>query len=329
MKNCKYCNRGFKSIHALKTHEFRCKQNPNYEQNNARYAITNKKFLERVKNKPSPYFDYISKCQKCGKEFTQRTTQSLINHNKHQKCCCSKCAHSRIRTEETKNKIRESVKESLCKKGKSKNQEYNTCVKNPKYYRSKEIKNLNCRFCGKAIRAKYTKYAYCYECAENHNLPNLQLWDENNKTIPSRKKIESSRNTQLKLLKEGKHKGWNSRNVTSYPEQFWKKVLELNRIHYSFNHPISKKSLGIKNDASNYFLDFLIDENIDLEIDGKQHKYSDRAESDIHRDNILIKNGYIVYRIEWNEIKTKDGKIKMKNKIDNFINFYKNRTNIK
>ena len=29
-----------------------------------------------------------------------------------------------------------------------------------------------------------------------------------------------------KLLKEGKHKGWQSRNIISYPEKFWKKVLE-------------------------------------------------------------------------------------------------------
>lgn len=50
-----------------------------------------------------------------------------------------------------------------------------------------------------------------------------------------------------------------------------------------------------------YFLDFVIEKGgkkIDLEIDGKQHKYEDRKQHDEERDTYLQKLGYTVYRIE-------------------------------
>jgi very-short-patch-repair endonuclease len=83
----------------------------------------------------------------------------------------------------------------------------------------------------------------------------------------------------------------------------------------------------IREDHTNgkYFLDFLIEKNnirIDLEIDGKQHKY--RVQHDLMRDEFLTANGYVVYRVEWNEINSESGKKLMKSKIDDFINFYNN-----
>lgn len=76
---------------------------------------------------------------------------------------------------------------------------------------------------------------------------------------------------------------------------------------------IPKSILGV-NSVSMYFLDFLIGKNIDLEIDGKQHGYNERSEKDIERDEILIKNGYVVYRIAWNEITSDEGSSLMKEK---------------
>ena len=66
-----------------------------------------------------------------------------------------------------------------------------------------------------------------------------------------------------------------------------------------------------------YFLDFLIqagDTQIDLEIDGAQHKKGERLLSDQQRDEFLS-DTYTVYRIEWNEINTEAGKLKMQQKI--------------
>lgn len=38
--------------------------------------------------------------------------------------------------------------------------------------------------------------------------------------------------------------------------------------------------------------------------------------------NILNQKNIIVYRIKWNEIKSKNGSNLMKEKIDNFLEFY-------
>jgi hypothetical protein len=110
------------------------------------------------------------------------------------------------------------------------------------------------------------------------------------------------RNIVNKKILNGTHKGWTTRNISSYPEDFFKKVLDNLEIKFDFNFPVSKSSLGIEEDRSNYFLDFFIqigERRIDLEIDGKQHEYPDRKESDQRRDLSLLKSGYEVYRIKW------------------------------
>ncbi len=125
-------------------------------------------------------------------------------------------------------------------------------------------------------------------------------------------------------IKNGICKGWQSRNIESYPEKFFKTVLLNNSIDFILNHPVSKKLLGADSNAY-YFIDFYIikdGKNIDLEIDGKQHKLLDRKDSDTERDILLNNNGYLVYRIEWNDINSKAGKIRMEEKINNFLIFY-------
>lgn len=118
-------------------------------------------------------------------------------------------------------------------------------------------------------------------------------------------------------MSEGRHQGWKNRNITSYPEKFWINVLQNNKIGYRREDFSNKK----------YFLDFLLEKNdkkIDLEIDGKQHLYKDRKESDKKRDLYLKELGYIVYRIPWNEINTEKGKKLMATKIETFLTFYNN-----
>lgn len=115
------------------------------------------------------------------------------------------------------------------------------------------------------------------------------------------------------MYKTGTFKGWQSRNITSYPEQFWMNVLKNNNISFEREKHVGK-----------YFLDFVIsinDKLIDLEIDGKQHKYQDRLESDCIRDKFLKSEGYIIYRIDWNEINSDRGKKLIKDKINEFIDF--------
>lgn len=122
------------------------------------------------------------------------------------------------------------------------------------------------------------------------------------------------------MLNNGTFNGWKSRNVKSYAEIFWEKVLNNNNIEFEREVPIKKD-----NNINNYFLDFKIvsgEKILDLEIDGKQHHYEERAKSDEIRDKYLRSLNYIVYRISWNEINTESGKLAMKKKIDDFLDFY-------
>ena len=90
-------------------------------------------------------------------------------------------------------------------------------------------------------------------------------------------------------------------------------VLLNNNIEYKHNFPFG-----------GYFLDFYIeinDRKIDLEIDGKQHEYSDRKEKDNERDIFITSENIEVYRIKWNSINSDKGKNEMKEKIDNFLKY--------
>jgi hypothetical protein len=124
----------------------------------------------------------------------------------------------------------------------------------------------------------------------------------------------------------GEHKGWTTRKICSYAEAFFKKVLDNLGISYKFNFPVSKSSLGV-NSASCYFLDFFLEKNgkkIDLEIDGKQHSYPERKESDKERDRLLVKNDFLVYRIEWKNPVNDENRKHLEKEINTFERFLKN-----
>lgn len=164
--------------------------------------------------------------------------------------------------------------------------------------------NLNiCHNCHKEFivlntyKEKRRKYC-CYDCRLEAMKRNLSL-------------------VMKERVKNGLHTGWKTRNIESYPEKFFKSVLENNNLDkkYKFNFPYG-----------GYFLDFYFEEKkIDLEIDGKQHEYDDRKESDINRDIYLKENNIIPYRIKWKSINNEKGKLYMKNEIDKFIFFYNSK----
>ena len=117
----------------------------------------------------------------------------------------------------------------------------------------------------------------------------------------SRKKLsESARKATLRTIAEGRHVPWQSRpkGTASYPEVFWMKVFDTAELDYEFNYPISKP-----NSKSRYFLDFAFvnkdGQILDFEVDGKQHKYPERAESDLARDAYLQTLGIKIHRKDW------------------------------
>lgn len=220
----------------------------------------------------------FTKCKYCGKEI--KKARSFCS----QSCCAKYNNTKRIISEETKRKIAETLKNKT------------DCERNEN---GRKVFTYICKQCGKQFKTIHKNITYCSkQCSQS----SLEV-------------IEKQRQKRILLIKQGKHKGWQSRNITSYAEKFWIKVLDNNNIQY------------IREDHSNkkYFLDFLIEKNgkkIDLEIDGKQHKYKDRKESDKIRDTFLSDLGYIIYRIDWNEVKTDKGKQEMNNKINSFLSFY-------
>lgn len=226
------------------------------------------------------------KCLNCGEE--------IDSYKK--KFCNSSCAaiynnKKRKLSEETKQKI------SISLLGKKKNSITNA-----------EEKLRECKVCKKTFivpRIKNGTFSNSETCSNDCN----KLL----KSINSKRMME-------KRISEGKHKGWTTRNIISYPELFFMKVLTDNNILYHHNYPVPKQDLGIDS-PYNYFLDFYIEnKKIDLEIDGKQHKY--RVDHDELRDNALNNNGFYVYRIKWKNINTKSGQEYIKNEIDKFLNFY-------
>ena len=180
----------------------------------------------------------------------------------------------------------------------------NTKLKISNSLKNKEHKIYKriCSQCGKEFIVKYTKSGklsstkFCCNNCKKLYVGNL------------------FRNIRKNEIESGKFKGWKSRNITSYPERFFENVLNNNNIPYIKEYHFDK-----------YFLDFYIikdNKQIDLKIDGKQHQF--RLEHDKVRDNFLSNNGIIVYRIKWNNINTNEGSEIMKNKINEFLNWYNN-----
>lgn len=274
---------------------------------------------QRYKNRLiEEYYKNPKYCECCGK---------VIPYEKRFNKCCSQSCRTSLsnkekgaRTEQTKLKIANSIKNNrylsdeyitykdaikqnlLCNL-------YNitdeNILNNNISLKSIKFHSNTCCICGKQIIPYFNKIGRLsrgktcsLECSKELKRKNGQL-------------------TQERLIKNGTHKGWQSRNILSYPEKFWITVLKNNNIDFIPNKPL-------KHGNSNYFLDFYIEINnrkIDLEIDGKQHKYEDRIESDKVRDEFILNNNIEVYRVEWNEINSKKGKQIMKEKIDKFLNF--------
>jgi very-short-patch-repair endonuclease len=130
---------------------------------------------------------------------------------------------------------------------------------------------------------------------------------------------QKMRDAYQKRKAEGRHQTWTSRKVRSYPELFFEGVLFNNGLLDSciIEHPVPKP-------GSCYFLDFYFpDKNIDLEIDGQQHRF--RTEEDEARDAFLSDLGIQVYRIEWKNINTEAGKSYMANEIQKFLSLYRSK----
>lgn len=225
----------------------------------------------------------VKYCKHCGKKFFVLKA----GKRKNQMFCSQSCANHKQQTKEAKQKISKTLK-------------------------SKKIqinKDKICPICGKIFNKK--SITCSIKCGHIYRIKMHPI------TIETRKKL--SEKIKQRVI-EGKHKGWTTRNIESYPEKFFKKVLKNNNIQYEFNKPILKNNLGIFENGC-YFLDFALNNNIDLEIDGKQHLVKERKLHDIERDKRLRDAGWKVYRIAWKSLPKNNEYIKAE--IDKFIKWYK------
>jgi len=237
----------------------------------------------KIKNKNRKYCLVTKNCPVCDSIFE-------TNENDKKTTCSISCSNIYFRgkkSEEIRNKISDSLKK------------YNTS--NP----NKKVINRICVICG---------YEYERKRLKSGKLSNSKTCGDNcsNKLIS--KSIK-------KRVDNGSHNGWQSRNIISYPEQFFIKVLDNNNIEFKFNYPINKRKDLYIDEPYNYFLDFYFPEKkIALEIDGNQHKY--RTEHDRLRDERLQNVGIKIFRIKWKSINNDKGKEYIKDEIEKFLNFY-------
>jgi len=253
--------------------------------------------IKRFKNKR-----INKKCPICNKEF-----EIILNNRKERKYCSRYCAN-RPSVGDRYNKINNEKRYNTYKTYLLKKKEEKRLIEEEEKRLEQKLKiplSASFHFKNRILKNKirYTHNGkhfkiFCKNCGKEHIT---------NRSIT---KFCSAKCVSNFHIKNKTHKGWKSRNIISYPEQFFIKVLNKNGFEgkYKINYPITKKSLGI-NCSSCYFLDFYFpDLNLDLEIDGKQHNYQERLESDNKRDLTLKENGYKIYRIKWKNINREEGK---------------------
>ena len=317
MAVCKWCGEEFDDD-KIGGHTTFCKMNPNFEENIKLSRSNIKKMvLARQKQRelnPNEHTrkEFTMTCEKCGKEFVQITSEYCIANGNISRFCSRKCANSHPKACEDKTKI---VKCIDCGRDVEVKKQTNPglvrcdeCKKLHKYNKhiQKEPKPKTRKCGGKKTIKRPIRSKKCIIC-ERYIEPTLTPGGNYSKTkycSPECKHIDMVRighKTYESSKKNGSHKPWQSRNITSYPENFWIRVLENNNIKFTREYFLNKK----------YFLDFYIEVNgrkIDLEIDGKQHKRKDHIKHDKIRDEYVTSLGIEVYRVPWNSINSEHGK---------------------
>lgn len=122
-------------------------------------------------------------------------------------------------------------------------------------------------------------------------LPKIKVLSE-----ATRIKISQSAKINYSLgkcgLKHGSHKEF------SKSERIVDEIFRARNITFAREVSMRKSSLGVPG-GSYYSIDFLINENIVLEIDGSSHNDKNTKKVDKEKEDALIKNGFRVFRIKY------------------------------
>lgn len=218
------------------------------------------------------------------------------------------------------------------------------------------MKLFICQFCGRETTNAGANKAHENKCPDNPNpasytsgrkpgykgenqytkskrlgLPKPEISEETRKKLSenskkrkhsteTRKKISNAR---IKYLTENPdmvpYKLNHYSNGPSYPERYWKKILDKANIKYVEQYPIHT-----------YLLDFaLVEEKIDIEIDGDQHYLDPRIiESDKRRNEYLKNLGWKIIRVRWSDYKKLVDKQDRMDYVNNIINEIRTGTQV-
>jgi len=277
-------------------------QNSEQHLENCRNAAIKGRTLqqEEYQSRISIYNNDPKLCKKC--------LNALTYEQRHNTFCSKSCAISfnnknKPKTKEIKEKISNTLKgNKLSFETKEKISKNNGRRKKPftgyveTQYSKPTINNCNAEFLTTIIKKKYCSLT----CANKHcnTTPEARL---------------HAREAQLRVIAEGRHKGWSARTkAPSYPEQYF---IDL------FNNEQITGWIREHKEGS-WFIDFaFIDKKIALEIDGSQHK--NRKDKDLLKDTYLIENGWTVIRINWFNPVIESNKLKLYSQIENFKNIIK------
>ena len=209
---CKYCGEEIE-VSKIGGHTSFCKMNPNYERNIKR---SSEQFI-KVNEERRSNRNY-GNCIYCGSPLDRPR----------KKFCGNSCA-AKFHNQERK-------KQGYTTKGKTKIVQCSGCGKDIEVSIHTHHDKYICEECGgfkisrshikthKCICVVCGKEFYSYSKHSTHCSPKCSSSDPVTK--------EKLRQKQYKLIEEGKHQGWQSRNIRSYPEKFWKDVLDNNGVIY-------------------------------------------------------------------------------------------------
>lgn len=304
MHICKYCGREFETAFQRNGHEGLCLLNPQREERIRKAAeatrqVCHEKSLADPLNEVKTY-DLI--CAKCGKHYSLDIRLRDYQNGRYKKTCSVQCAHSHLHSVKSKEKLIQSLNKSMKEEHECKCKHCGKTYVKIGYGSSycpecwlelglckkpKDGKNHNiglhkviCENCGKEVYAKDDRCCHCMECAKKLHAWPYQIYYADGRKYYTLEYRQHLQERAKQLMKEGKIKPWLSRNITSYAERFFMKVLDLNRVKYEREYSVG-----------GYFLDFYIEQNglkIDFEVDGKQHwNDPERAQHDIERDEKL------------------------------------------
>lgn len=212
------------------------------------------------------------KCEKCGKVITEKFGSGRF--------CSRSCANGRPHTEEQKQKISKKLSKI-----------------------DKITVLYHCPHCNFGITGEFAHRKLCPEC--NNYLDGRKFNTKISSQVTKQKvKKEKAASKSLNLDTSYKgpalpnieetHKkaGYFSRKELSYAEQFWKKVLDNNHVEYEHDYKVKNRA-----GTAVYRLDFLINGNIDFEVDGSEHE--EYLYRDIVRYIYLEELGYKQFRVRW------------------------------